>query len=463
MAANYITKSEFMDRRSFLNQVGISSLTVASAAVGINNAAEAGSTFVSEASKSVAPKEGPLRLSDDLTKMIADPSLLQKPDNLVVACYTFPNYHPSAIHNKLYGPGWTEYNLLRPARPWFEGHQQPRGPLLGELDESKPGTWEKYNTIARQHGIDVLIWDWYWYDGKPALHEALENGFLKASNKDDVKFACMWTNHPWYILFPTMQTNGVPKYPPSYAPPDKNLDTCWQSMSYIVSRYFHLPNYWKIDGKPVLCIWDPNHLEKSIGITGTKKLIADLRAYAKSLGHEGIHIHASGFYSPNCKEEGYDTSGSYNPLDWSASRFQPKENEICDYERAAADVVTKIWPEEYKKKTIPYIPAVAPGWDSTPRYIPRHARPQKPNRDVWPGCTIFKNESPAAFKAFVQASFAYLNQHKDVPSILTVACFNEWTEGHYLLPDNRFGYGMLDALAEALGIENTIMLPGNEL
>ena len=94
-----------MDRRSFLNQVGISSLTVASAAVGINNAAEAGNTFVSEASKSVTPKEGPLRLSDDLTKMITDPSLLQKPDNLVVACYTFPNYHPSAIHNKLYGPG----------------------------------------------------------------------------------------------------------------------------------------------------------------------------------------------------------------------------------------------------------------------------------------------------------------------------------------------------------------------
>lgn len=29
-----------------------------------------------------------------------------------------------------------------------------------------------------------------------------------------------------------------------------------------------------------------------------------------------------------------------------------------------------------------------------------------------------------------------------------------WTEGHYLLPDNRFGYGMLDALAEALGKEN---------
>ena len=58
---------------------------------------------------------------------------------------------------------------------------------------------------------------------------------------------------------------------------------------------------------------------------------------------------------------------------------------------------------------------------------------------------------PAAFKAFVQSSFAYLNRHPDVPRFVTIACFNEWSEGHYLLPDNRFGYGMLNALGEAVG------------
>jgi hypothetical protein len=47
-----------------------------------------------------------------------------------------------------------------------------------------------------------------------------------------------------------------------------------------------------------------------------------------------------------------------------------------------------------------------------------------------------------------------------VPNILTIACFNEWSEGHYLLPDNRFGFGMLDALAEALEIKDTAMLHG---
>lgn len=63
----------------------------------------------------------------------------------------------SALHNKIYGPNWTEYNLVRSARPWFSGHAQPRGPLLGELDESKPETWEKYNELCKQSGIDVAL------------------------------------------------------------------------------------------------------------------------------------------------------------------------------------------------------------------------------------------------------------------------------------------------------------------
>ena len=115
-------------------------------------------------------KEKIYRLPDDLETLAGDPALLKKPEGLTVAAYAFPNYHASALHNKIYSQGWTEYNLIRSARPWFEGHQQPRTPLLGELDESKPSTWETYNKLCKQSGIDVLIWDWYWYDGKPCLH-----------------------------------------------------------------------------------------------------------------------------------------------------------------------------------------------------------------------------------------------------------------------------------------------------
>ncbi|MDR1666582.1 MAG: glycoside hydrolase family 99-like domain-containing protein [Bacteroidales bacterium] len=395
--------------------------------------------------------EKPYRLPEDMETLAGNQDLLKKPEDLTVASYVFPNYHASALHNKIYAQGWTEYNLIRSARPWFEGHQQPRTPLLGELDESLPSTWETYNKLCKNSGIDVLIWDWYWYDGKPCLHEALENGFLEAKNANDVKFACMWTNHPWYILYPTKKTDGQAAYPPSFDAPDFSYEESFRSLSYIVSRYCHLKNYWRIDDCPVICIWDARRLESKLTRNGVKKLFTELRDYAQKLGCKGLHFHVTGFSTENMKEMGYNTVGSYNPLDWIANRFQPKNIEFPDYGVVAADVAFKLWDEHHGQFDIPYTPSLGAGWDSTPRYIAPGSRPSIPNRAVWPACTIFKNESPAAFKAFVQSSFVYLNKHPEVPKILTIACFNEWSEGHYLLPDNRFGYGMLNALGEALG------------
>ena len=419
-------------------------------------------SFTASAAKKVKKnQQTPVyRLPDDLQTLVGDPALLQKPEGLEVAAYVFPNYHASALHNKIYAPGWTEYNLIRSARPWFEGHQQPRTPLLGELDESLPSTWEIYNKLCKQSGVDVLLWDWYWYDGKPCLHEALEEGFLEAGNRNDVKFACMWTNHPWYILYPTKRTDSGNAYPPSFDAPDFSYEEAFRSLSYIVTRYFNQPNYWKIDDKPVICIWDARRLEQKLGLEGVQRLFAELREFARKQGHAGIHFHITGFSSGNMKAAGYNTVGSYNPLDWIAGRFQPNEIEYPDYGVAAADVAYKLWPEHHRDFDIPYVPSIGAGWDSTPRYVMPSGGPSKGNRKAWPGCTIFVNESPAAFKAFVQSSFAYLNQHPEVPRFVTIACFNEWSEGHYLLPDNRFGYGMLNALGEAVGKQDLNQIRG---
>jgi len=401
--------------------------------------------------KSQKTEEKIYSLPQDLEELAGDPALLKKPENLTVAAYVFPNYNATALHNKIYAKGWTEYNLTRSARPWFDGHQQPRTPLLGELDESLPSTWETYNKLATRSGIDVYIWDWYWYDGKPCLHEALENGFLEAPSSKDMKFACMWTNHDWYILYQTKKTDGGNAFPPSYPAADFSYDEAYKSLSYMVSRYCHLDNYWKIDGNPVLCIWDAPRLEAKLGFEGVKRLFSELRAYAKQLGHPGLHLHVTGFYAKNMKAMGYNSVGSYNPMAWAADRFQPKEIELPDFGVACADLAFKGWQNARSEVDISYIPAFGVGWDSTPRFIEPEVRPDKPNRQQWPGTVIFKNESPAAFKALVQSAFVFLNKHPEEYRFLTVACFNEWSEGHSLLPDNRFGYGMLDALGEALG------------
>ena len=70
----------------------------------------------------------------------------------------------------------------------------------------------------------------------------------------------------------------------------------------------------------------------------------------------------------------------------------------------------------------------------------------------WPGTVIVVNETPSAFEALVQAALAYLNQRPQIRPVLTIGCWNEWTEGHYLLPDTRLGYGMARALARGLGV-----------
>ena len=55
------------------------------------------------------------------------------------------------------------------------------------------------------HGIDAFLFDWYNYEGQPFLEGALNNGFLKAGNRDRLRFALMWANHTWTDLFPAKE------------------------------------------------------------------------------------------------------------------------------------------------------------------------------------------------------------------------------------------------------------------
>lgn len=376
----------------------------------------------------------------------------QKPEGLTVACYTFPNFHRSALNDRIYGPGWTEYVLMRGARPWFPGHHQPRQPLLGQLDEREPSTWERYVDLAADHGVDVFIWDYYWYDGRPELHEALDEGFLGARNSDRLKFAVMWTNHDWAMVYPTMASNGISLHPVTHGAPEAALEVR-QSLSYLIARYFHLPNYWTIDGTPVLVVWDAGRLMRTLGAEGTRDLLEELREFARRLGHQGIHFHAShgsrDVYAA-LDELGFDSYGQYNPIH-VAARDRPSEEELPTYQAAARDVIDRVWVETAALSSLPFWPGVSPGWDNTPRFVEPPRPAAKPDRKVWPAVTVVVGETPTEFGRLVRASFAYLRDRPHVPRVLTVGSWNEWTEGHYLLPDTRFGLGMLKALGEAVG------------
>ena len=57
-------------------------------------------------------------------------------DKIFVAAYYFPNYHTGDPRNDLnMGKDWSEWELVKAAQPRFPGHQQPKVPAWGYVDE----------------------------------------------------------------------------------------------------------------------------------------------------------------------------------------------------------------------------------------------------------------------------------------------------------------------------------------
>lgn len=59
----------------------------------------------------------------------------KKTNKYEVAVYYFPQWHVDPQNEKKYGYPWTEWEVLKNAKPRFEGHQQPKVPLWGYEDD----------------------------------------------------------------------------------------------------------------------------------------------------------------------------------------------------------------------------------------------------------------------------------------------------------------------------------------
>jgi hypothetical protein len=114
-----------------------------------------------------------------------------------IAAYVWPAYHPDPRFKEIgvFKDGKGEWEAVYSAKPKFPGDKQPQVPLWGYTNEADPKVMEKKINAATSHGVNIFIYDWYWYDGKPFLESALDSGFLQAKNRNKMKFYLMWANH----------------------------------------------------------------------------------------------------------------------------------------------------------------------------------------------------------------------------------------------------------------------------
>jgi hypothetical protein len=375
--------------------------------------------------------------------------------HITVASYYFPNYHPGDPRNdKNKGKGWSEWELVKAAKPRFAGEHQPNVPLWGFTDESDPQVMAKKIAAAADHGINAFIFDWYHYDDGPYLQGCLDGGFLNASNVNRIKFALMWANHDWLELHPSKR--GTPQkmlYPGKVTP--EHFD---QICDHVIQKYFLHPSYWRIEGKPYFSFYELSKLLENFGsVAPTRAALDRFRAKAKAAGLPGLHLNAVVWGQPILPGEqtpvdsgklvhdlGFDSVTSYV---WIHHALMPKQQ--TDY-NLVRDAYFSYWDRAEKMFNMPYFPNVSMGWNPSPRCD----QGDEFGDFGYPFTNTIKDNTPERFKEALAMAKRRLLARSRGPHILNINCWNEWTEGSYLEPDTVHGMKYLEAVKEVFPLQN---------
>ena len=356
-----------------------------------------------------------------------------------VAAYIWPSCHDDSLaHVHLWADGEGEWEVIKKGNPRFEGHYQPRQPLWGYEHDDDPKVVERWIDQALKHGVNTFIYDWYWFMDYPYLEEALDEGFLQAKNNEAMNFYIMWANHTVVHNYWNYHRYGDDRT--VLFDPKVNWDQFKTIVDRVIDRYFKRPNYVKIEGCPVMAIFDYGQLVESFGsIEETRKALDYFREKAKEAGFPGVHfqMNPGGGY-PLSADNTKSLKELIDGLGVNSVAFYNMGGFDCDYLKHGADAIEirKDWDEALD---IPVFPTVSIGWDDTPRF------PAKGAQDV----TRF-HQSPQAFAAFLQVAKEYADSHPEQPKFVMINAWNEWVEGSYLLPDRKYGFGYLEAVKEVI-------------
>ena len=357
----------------------------------------------------------------------------------IIAFY-LPQFHCFEENDRWWGKGFTEWTNIRKAVPLFEGHTQPRVPLNNNyynLLEDNVMQWQ--SEMAKQYGIYGFCYYHYWFGGKLLMEKPMEN-MLKNSNIT-LPFCISWANENWTQAWVNKSRKVLISQ--TYGSRDD-----WEKHYNYLRQFFLDKRYIKEGGKPLFIIYRPelipvlremlefwNELAMKDGFKGIC-FAYQFKNYNHKKSKEGDLFQYGIEYQPVFSRKDYKkTVGFVNQYfrNFVADLFKRPtkiENTICfDYDKEWQNII-KTKPRDEKM-----IPGAFVDWDNTPRHKNRGS--------------VYLNVTPEKFEKYLTIQIKRTKEiyHKD---ILFLFAWNEWGEGGYLEPDEKYQYRMLEAVRNAL-------------
>ncbi|HEU0209498.1 MAG TPA: glycoside hydrolase family 99-like domain-containing protein [Candidatus Udaeobacter sp.] len=376
----------------------------------------------------------------------------------LIAFY-LPQFHPIPENDLWWGTGFTEWTNVAKAKPLFRQHYQPRLPAdLGYYDLRIPEVRAAQARLAHNAGIEGFCYWHYWFAGRRLLERPF-NEVLK-TGQPDFPFCLGWANESWSGIW-----HGAPNrilLEQTYPGPQDH-----EKHFYALLEAFQDARYIRVYNKPLFVIYRPSEVPEC------GAFIEQWQTLASRNGLDGIYFVAH--TTPRSPAEDYKKNGFSGVL--SAAALKVSSMNIRGLMKRRWENLRRPNPNQVSTKTIPtltriahytmrkvmeklgadtrriydyedamlffldgarqnpdWYPCVVPGWDNSPRSGKRGY--------------ILRNSTPELFRQHLREALKLVEARDAEDRIVFVKSWNEWAEGNYLEPDQRFGHQYLDVLRE---------------
>lgn len=333
--------------------------------------------------------------------------------------FYLPQYHPIPENDAVYGPGFTEWDNVRNARPLFPGHYQPHVPhnLTGYYNLLDENFLERQHKLAWEFGVNSFCYYYYNMNGRPLLEKPLK----LINNNPNIRngFCLCWAHLNWYNNRDPQKAVFLEQV---YS--QENAALIIKDMA----QYLENPRYIKIDGKPFITVFAPerNPLMKEYARIWRDK--------AAKMGYPGVWLGGVQAYAA-CKPEdlGLDSMIEFAPH-WHEDALLSTPGEKprrMDYAEVLAKAVKRF------SNPRPVNRCAFPSWDNTAR------------RGV--EALLAVNTSPELYRAHLEYLCEYTKNC--LPANLQyvfINAWNEWGEGCHLEPDKKHGLVYLEITRDVL-------------